>query len=211
VAHVAAASVTTAEFPKAGSSLTTPVKVVGFTNTFIGNGSPQIHTRPADANDDAAVFQSVLSRPDTVLVSQDFTPGARRGGGPGGGGTVTIGEPITVRDPVTGKTTTLTVAGIVSEAQYDGFDHVYLSQQTAQQVFGSRAVSNFALITTSANTNADQVAATINGRFLVNGANANSFRQLVSTQFSNNNSSSRSSRATSRWVCSSGSRASESS
>jgi len=182
VTQVAAASVTTGEFPKAGSPLADPVKVVGFDQSFIGHGSPQLKTRPAGAATDDDVYRQVLASPDTVLVSRDFTPGQRRGG-PGGGSQVKIGDRITLRDPLSGVTRSLTVAGLVSEARYSGYEHVFVSQQTAAAAFGSRATANLLFVSTTAHNDDEQLAATINGRFLANGADAASFRHLVAQQF----------------------------
>ena len=42
-----------------------------------------------------------------------------------------LGQTISMRDPVTGQTTPLTVAGFVKEARYGGFEHVYVSNETA--------------------------------------------------------------------------------
>jgi putative ABC transport system permease protein len=182
ISAVAATSSTAAEFPKPGSPLTTPVKVVGFGPDFIANGAPKIDTGPPGVTTDRGVFEQVLAKPGTVLVSGDFTLGAR-GNGPGGGGSVNLGQTILMRDPVTGKTTPLTVAGFVKEARYGGFEHVYVSNDTAQRAFGPRATPNLLFLTTKPATDNERLAASINGRYLANGADANSFHHLVATQF----------------------------
>jgi putative ABC transport system permease protein len=187
VTTVAIASLTTAEFPAPRANGTagdeaTATQVVGFDETFIGHGSPKVTTRPDGATSDAAVYRSVLADPSAVLISAGFTPG---GGdeGPGAGGDVHIGETITLRDPITGATHPLVVAGIVTEARYGGYDHVYVSRRGAEKIFGPRATSNLLYVTTTPGTDADDLAATINGRYLANGADANSFAELVSAEF----------------------------
>ncbi len=183
VTRVAPASVNVAEFPKPGSTETTPVKVVGFDSLFAGHGSPELKTRPRGASSDDAAFRSVLATPGTVLVSADFAPGRARRGGPGAQDAVKIGQTITVRNPVSGATLPLVVSAIVSEARYDGFDHVYLSRQTAQQIFGDAATSNLLYLSTAPGTDNEQLAASINGQHVANGADANSFHHLVTQEF----------------------------
>ena len=184
VSHVAVASETTAEFPKAGSTDAQPVKVVGFDEAFIGHGTPQLKTKARGTTTAEETWRSVLTTPGTVVVSQDFTPGGQRRGGPGGGKGLAVGQRIIVRDSVTGVEKPLTVGALVSEARYDGFEHVYVSRATAQQVFGDRATPNLAYVSTKAGTDNDALAASISGRFVANGARANSFHHLVSVQFS---------------------------
>lgn len=186
VRRVVSLSANTAEFPRrasaTGDAAASPVKVVGFGDSFIGHGAPQLHDRPVGAHSDAAAYRQVLARPGTVVVGRDFSPGGGRGG-PRNDRGVGIGQTINLRDPVTGETHPLVVAALASEAGYGDFDHVYVSHQTAREVFGARATGNFALLTTSRGTDVDALATTIDGRFLANGADANSFRHLVRQAF----------------------------
>jgi putative ABC transport system permease protein len=187
VTDVAVASVTTAEFPAPRANGTagdeaTATQVVGFDETFIGHGSPKVATRPDGATSDAAVYRSVLADPRAVLIGEGFTPGSDDEG-PGAGGDVHIGDTITLRDPVTGATHPLVVAGIVSEARYGDHDHVYVSRHGAEDIFGPRASANLLYVTTAPGTDVDELAATINGRYLANGDDAHSFAELVSAEF----------------------------
>jgi putative ABC transport system permease protein len=171
--HGKRATVTTAEFPKPGNSPPVAIKVVGFTSALIGHGAPQLHARPAELTTDAAAYQSVLNQPGSVLVNQDFAPA---------GGPVRIGQTITVRDPLTGATHPLTIAGTITQAQYGGFDHAYVSQQTARQIFGAPPALNLLYLTATSGANPDALAATIDGQWLPNGADANTFARLAAQQ-----------------------------
>ncbi len=183
VTHVAVASATTAEFPKAGSTDVQPVRVIGFDESFIGHGAPEIKTKARGTTTANETWQSVLATPGTVVVSSEFTPGGVRRGGPDGGGGLVVGRRIVVRDPITGNERFLTVGAIVAEGRYGGFEHVYVSRVTAQQVFGDRATPNLAYLGTRSGTDDDALAATISGRYVANGALANSFHHLVGVQF----------------------------
>jgi ABC-type lipoprotein release transport system permease subunit len=93
---------------------------------------------------------------------------------------------MTIRNPATGAARTVTVAGLVAAARYNGSDHLYVARTLVDQLLGARATSNLLFVETDARVNNDVLAAIVDGTHLANGAYARSFerlaRQSVSTR-----------------------------
>jgi putative ABC transport system permease protein len=181
VAHVAQTSLTTAQVRAAGSTGDfSDTSVIGFDESFVGHGSPPLKTRPPGVTSDDAVYRSVLADPTAIIVSPDF--GQERHNGPPGPAPK-IGSKVTVRDTVSGKERQATIAGIVEEAGYNRTDHVFVSSAFAQQLFGPRATGNQLFITTAPGTDNNALTAQINGRYVANGADAQTFEHIVNVEF----------------------------
>jgi putative ABC transport system permease protein len=86
---------------------------------------------------------------------------------------------VTVRDPLTGRTAELTVAGTIDQSGFDGADHVFVSQGFATAFWGERAAPTLLYVGTARHVSADGVAARINGTFIAEGADALTFHRLV--------------------------------
>jgi putative ABC transport system permease protein len=161
--------------PSATGANTHQVEVVGFDDRFVGHGSPALHSRPAGAPDDSDAYRAVAADPGRVLVGQGFNS---HGVGPPGGAPA-IGQQLTVRDPMTGRTAVLTVAGTVEQSGFNGNDHVFVSEAFAERFWGPRAAPTLLYVGTARHASADQLAAKINGTFIAEGADASTFHRLV--------------------------------
>jgi putative ABC transport system permease protein len=154
---------------------------VGYDESFIGHGSPELHAWSPAFKTQADVYRAAAADPTKIIVGRDF--GGNGFGGPGGGQAAT-GAGVTMRDSITGQTAQLTVIGIVSDSFYNGADHVYLARTLSDRLFGARSSSNLLFVSTAPGTDNDALASAINGRYVANGADAASFRKLVNDQFS---------------------------
>jgi ABC-type antimicrobial peptide transport system permease subunit len=189
VNHVAAtaamrAQIQTALAPSAGTAADAlDVTVVGFDDTFIGHGSPPLAGSGEPGTPDASIYRTVAGDPTKALVGSDLNAD-RLSGFPGG--RLQIGDRMTLRNPATGATRTLSVAGLVAAARYSGSDHVYAARTVVDQLVGTRATSNLLFVDTDESVNNDVLAAIVDGTHLANGAYARSFerlaRQSVSTR-----------------------------
>jgi putative ABC transport system permease protein len=155
---------------------------VGFDQTFIGHGSPDLHTWASKDKypTQADAYRAVLADPTRILVGRNF------GGsnfGPGGK-SPNLGDKVTMRDAITGAAADFTIAGELSDSFYDGADHVFMARSVTDRVFGARATPNLLFISTAPGIDNESLAATINGRYIANGADATTFHKLVSDMFS---------------------------
>jgi putative ABC transport system permease protein len=100
------------------------------------------------------------------------------------GRTVHVGSEIVVRDPRTGRSARLRVAGLVDRARYRGIEHVYVSRTLVDSLGGGPAASNLLYVQTSAGTNPGVLAAIIDGTHLQNGTVARPFSTLASDALS---------------------------
>jgi len=159
----------------AASAGTQQVQVVGVDASFAGHGSPALHTRPAGVSSDDALWRQVAADPGLVLVGRDLGAASNAPPGPA----PVIGSTITVQDTTTGQEATLRIAGTVEQAGFDAYDHVYVSRAFAERFFGERAAPTLLYVGTSRGADAEHVASRINGSFVANGADANTFHRLV--------------------------------
>jgi putative ABC transport system permease protein len=153
---------------------------VGYDDSFIGHGAPDLHAWSTRYPTQADVYRAVAADPTKIVVGRNF------GGnnfGPGGG-QVNPGDPVTMRDAVTGQTARLAVVGVASTSFYDGADHVFIARTLSDRMFGARSSSDLLYLSTAPGTDNDSLASAINGRYVANGASATSFHQLVNDQFS---------------------------
>jgi putative ABC transport system permease protein len=152
---------------------------VGYDDTFIGHGSPDLHAYANQYQTQADVYRAAAADPTKIIVGRDF---GGRNFGPGGGA-VNPGDPVTMRDAVTGDTAHLTIIGVADTSFYDGADHVFIARSLSDRMFANRSNSDLLFVSTAPGTDNDALAAAINGRYVANGASATSFHQLVNDQF----------------------------
>jgi putative ABC transport system permease protein len=147
--------------------------VVGFDASFIGHGAPAVKKATSEA-----VFRTTLDDPTKVII-----PAGLLSRGFGGGSETKVGQRLLIRDSISGQVRTLEVAGILN---FEGFgsEHVYVSHTFAESFFGPRATPSLLSVSTKPGTDNDSLAASINGRFVANGADASSFHQIVNRNLS---------------------------
>ena len=153
--------------------------VIGYGADFIGHGSPSLHSWANQYATQEDAYRAALNDPTKIVVGRDF--GGRDFGR--GRQQAGLGDVAEVRDPVTGAVRRLTIIGLVDQANYNRVQHVYTSRALTDQLFGSRSTSNLLFVSTQPGTDNDKLASSINGTYVSNGADANSFRHLVKEQF----------------------------
>lgn len=171
---VAEMAVVEAEWEARTSDGFEPWPVAGIDDGLVSRGGPALTDRDQRFADDQAAYRAVLADPSLVILNEFFL---QQGGGPPEG-TLKPGERVTLRDPSTGRTKQLTVAGLAEGGFANLF--VYVARPTVDEVFAASATTNTWFVSTKPGTDADALADRINGRFLANGADADSFRKTVS-------------------------------
>jgi putative ABC transport system permease protein len=148
-----------------------------FDESFIAHQAPELGDRPAEYATDADAYRAVLANPDLFIPTGYFL---QQGGGPPQA--PEVGAQYVVRDTLSGRSRTLTVAA-VAQAGF-GNTRPLMSPAALQSIFGDRALANVFYIDAKEGVAADRLAAEINGRFIANGANAKSFGEVVQENLS---------------------------
>ena len=153
--------------------------VTGASEQLAEQGPPALEERGADFDSDAAVWDEMLADPSTIIISNFFLQG---GGGPPEN-IVEVGDTVPVTDPVTGTETERTVIGML--ASDSTFSGAFISEESARGLFAERAVaSRFYVDASGSEAEARQLGRDLQGDFLANGVEADTFRALVDEQFS---------------------------
>ena len=128
---------------------------------------------PGDFDSEQAAWQAVLDDPNLIITDEFFLS---TGGGPPSG-TPNPGDEVTIIDPVSGRSRTVTIAALAENDFL--FNGPFWGIEGYSELFGARAVANrfFA----QADDEADAVLA-IRQAFLTNGADADTVRSSIDTQ-----------------------------
>ena len=147
--------------------------LTGFDQRLLEKGAPALCTRDAGYPSDRAAFEAVLHSSSLAIVPDWFLQV--------GGGTeahyVRVGESIAMRDPASGATRRLRVVGIV-DADW-ALGGVMVAASTARALLGRDAVASGAFLALRLGADPDQVAASLTGRLVDHGADAESLRAVV--------------------------------
>jgi putative ABC transport system permease protein len=145
-----------------------------FDETFVALGPVALSERAPQYPDDEAAYRAVLADPNLAIVSEFFL---QDGGGGPPERPMEVGETITMRDPLSGRSRTLTIAA-QAEA---GFGNLlaYVSRPALESLFGPTAVTNLLFVATEPGVDPVALADSLNGRFLANGADGQAFREIV--------------------------------
>jgi putative ABC transport system permease protein len=151
------------------------VGITGFDKSLIDRSTPKLDSRLPGYASDADAFKAVLADPNLIIVSSSF--GSRnQGGGPPQTNFV-VGDKVTLQNQASGAKQELTVAGILS-TDFIGTG-AWVGQDFAKSFLAPRTVQNRHYVRVAAGADADQVAASINGALIQNGASARSFSSRV--------------------------------
>jgi putative ABC transport system permease protein len=151
-----------------------PWPAAAFDETFVDRGPVALSERAPQYADDAAAYRAVLADPALIIVSEFFL---QDGGGGPPERALEIGDQVTMRDPRSGRSREYTVAA-VGEGAFGNL-LAYVSRPSLESLFGESVVSNLLFVATEPGVDAAALADSVNGRFLPNGADAQSFRDLV--------------------------------
>jgi putative ABC transport system permease protein len=145
-----------------------------FDPSFLAQGPPALAKRLPEYADDMAAYQAVLSDDSAFIPTQFFL---QTGGGPPTRA-VQLGDVVEIRNPETGLVRPLKVIAIAES----GFGNLMalISPATMAELFGPRSTPNTLFVSVVDGADPDVVADAINGRFVENGADASSFRSIVS-------------------------------
>ncbi|HSH61814.1 MAG TPA: FtsX-like permease family protein, partial [Acidimicrobiales bacterium] len=148
--------------------------LAGFDETFVARGGPSLSEIDPAYPDQQAAYRAVLANPSLAIVGEFFL---QEGGGGPPEAPLEPGAKLTVRDALSGRSKELTVAA-VSEGGFTN-EPALVARRTVDEVFGPLATTNTLLLAVKPGTDAQALAERLNGQFLANGADADSFRKTV--------------------------------
>ena len=139
---------------------------------FVDGGAPVLEDR-LEGMDDDEVWEEILTNPETIVVPSFFL---QTGGGPPAS-VVEMGDTVGVIDPTTG---TEVERRIIGEVGNDfAFSGSYMSYESIDEVLGERATPARFYIEVDEGADANEVARRLQGEFVANGVEAESFRSRV--------------------------------
>ena len=150
--------------------------LTGFDESLLAMGGLGLDARDPAFESDLAVFEAVLADDSLVVVNDWFLQG---GGGPPEE-LVGVGDVIEVENPATGEVREVTVAGVL------GADFVYhgvlAGAPFVEDFLGPQAASFRHYVQVAPGEDPAEVADTLTGRFIANGADATTFGDRVRSQ-----------------------------
>ncbi len=176
VRAVAPLSSVTASFTRPGES-STPWRLTAFDRSFFRFGR-QLADRGSYPSDRAA-WEAVLTDPNLVIVDENFLV---TGGGPGAK-LPEIGDRLTVTDPMTGHRRALRIAAMAESDVLINNGALY-GLPGARSLFGQQLTASRAYVALDPGVNADRFAASLQGSYLENGAEAASISSMMQEAFS---------------------------
>lgn len=149
-----------------------------FDDTFLRQGPPTLSDRLPEYRTNEAAFRALANDPN------GFIPGRfllQRGAGPPKG-RVKPGDTVVLKDPESGRTRSLHVLATLESGPDNPL--ALISPAAMAELFAGRAAPNLLYVAVKPGASADGLAATLNGQFVANGADAKSFRAIVSENLS---------------------------
>jgi putative ABC transport system permease protein len=159
------------DFTAAHEPEPTPWALTGFDQELLARGTPTLVDRESRFASDRAAYEAVLADPSLALVGEQFL----QGDGPPTN-VLDVGDEITVINTSTGEERALTVAGLTDDWLFNG---VMVSSDFARGFMGDRAVATRHYVAVADGEDPEAIADRLTGALLANGADANTFADLV--------------------------------
>lgn len=165
-----------ASFRRPGAAEATDWTLSAFDERLIASGrAPRLGDRGPYRTDEEA-YRAVMADPGLILADPFFL---RRDFGPGPHG-VRVGDRLTMIDPLTGRSREVQVAAMMSGDYL--INGAFYGEAGARAMFGGRVVPERAYVAVEGRAASD-VVADVNGRYVAQGANADTIRAIVATSF----------------------------
>ncbi|MGZ4318723.1 MAG: ABC transporter permease [Gaiellaceae bacterium] len=156
-------------------------RLTAFDSDFVNHGPPKLTDRGSYLTDFEA-WSDVLLHPNLAIVDAAFL---QEGGGPAAY-KVAIGDKVRVADPFSGRSRMVRIAAI---SVTDGLiqNGAFMGVPGARELFGTRLVPTRTYVALEPGVPADQWAASVQGRYVANGAQASSLRGLMDETYAMTN------------------------
>ena len=152
--------------------------LTGATRELVDGGPPALETRAEGFGNEAEVWRELMSDPDTMIVSDFFL----QSGASPPQNVAEPGDTLEVVNPITGETSDRTIIATLSSDS--AFVGGYVSADSMTELIGERAVpARFFVDASGGEAEARELAPNLQGQFLANGVEAQTFKELVGEQF----------------------------
>jgi putative ABC transport system permease protein len=158
-----------------------PWALTAFGEAFVANGPPALDDRGAYPTD-AAAWRAVLRDPELAIVDPLFL---QSGGGPGAY-LVQVGSRVGIVDPFSGNRRTVRVAAIANGDMLIE-NGAFVGLAGARELFGPRLVPTRSYLALDPGIAPGAFAASLQGRFVANGTQADSIGSLIDESFAMTN------------------------
>lgn len=148
--------------------------VTGIDDVFVDEGPPALDEIDPSIGSEEEAWALLLQDPTTTIVPVFFL---NEGGGGPPADYAPVGGEVTIIDPLTGTSEERTVIGHTSNDF--AFSGAYMSAESLERVMGDAVAPSRFYIATDDGADPAAVAEELQGRFLANGMEASSFRQIV--------------------------------
>jgi putative ABC transport system permease protein len=148
--------------------------ISGIDKELVTLGPPELDQRAAGFANDADVYQQLLQDPSTAVVDACFLLPVCTSAPP-----VQLGETMTVIDPVSGTEVERKVIGMSASTLGLTGNGVLMSHSSVKQLLAERAAPTRFYVKTESSAAPDEVAADLQGEFVENGLDADSFRAVA--------------------------------
>ena len=177
VTKVAPLARASGEYSVAGMDGSKMWPLTAFDRRFVDGGAPRLTDRGRYATDRAA-WEAVLRDPRLVIVEETFL---QDGGGPPDYA-ATPGSKVTLTEPYTGKTRTLTVAAL-SPSDYFITNGAFYGLPGARTMYGYNLSLNRLYVGLRSSVDPDLFASDVQSSFIANGAEAWSIPAIMDEGF----------------------------
>jgi putative ABC transport system permease protein len=165
--------------------------VGGLDHSFLTHTSYGFDTWARGYDSAAAVWQALASQPGLAVIDPTVVPRRANWGFGGGATKFTLSGfnvedknwtpvRVSVLDPQSGKHTTLTVIGVLSDTAATGMAGIWTSQATLTPVFGDRVLPTTYLFKLKPGVDPTATAKTLQNVFIANGLKADAIKKLLS-------------------------------
>jgi putative ABC transport system permease protein len=151
----------------------------GFDEALLARGVPALNARPTRYANDRAVWEAVMRDPALVIVPNMFL---QRGGPPSN--TLSVGETVTVRDTVSGRTAALTV---VAKIDGDFIGNGPMVGKEFMRSFMTDRTPSRHYVAAADGVDPDVLAERLTGQLIGYGVDAETFETAVADQLSTQN------------------------
>jgi putative ABC transport system permease protein len=148
-------------------------QATGIDGKFVSGGPPPIAKRAEGYATDDDVWAAVLTDDAAIVIPEWFL---QEGGGPAPD-LVNDGDTVTMVDPITGVRAERKVVGTIDNDY--AFSGAYMNKRSLVQVLGPTATPSRFYIKVDSGENPDRVARELQGQFVSNGLDAQSFKALI--------------------------------
>ena len=151
-----------------------PWTITAIEESFVEGGPPNVTEFSDDFDSEVEAWRAVLGDPTKTMVPEFFL---QDGGGPMGR-LVEIDDEILAINPTTGKRVERTIVGFV-ENDF-AFSGAYVSRASIREIIGNQAAAaRFYVETSEEPAEAVAVSKRLQGRFVQNGVEAETFRTII--------------------------------